>query len=345
MGEVTKIPEPTQQKLKKAKARIRRVGIYARVSTNRQAQLHSMAAQVSELTRFVSNRPEWKLTDIYLDFDSASGTKMRSEFYRMIDDAKNRKVDVIITKSIQRFGRNTVENVETMRTLVESGVVVYFQIEGITSDQPDAELQATRYSALAQADNASHRDERAWGVTRKAQDGTSEMYKRACYGYFKNADGVLAIDREKASVVKEIYSAYLDGASIGGIKKMLEERHIPSPSGGEKWALRTIELILSNEKYYGTIILFKTVMMGYPNSVRVNNMTGAYRERYCITNGVEAIIDEETFHRVQEEKKRRSSFEDGADGKQRKKTKYSSMRDRVSTGTQDAQTVNLEVTS
>ena len=130
MGEVTKIPEPTQQKLKKAKARIRRVGIYARVSTNRQAQLHSMAAQVSELTRFVSNRPEWKLTDIYLDFDSASGTKMRSEFYRMIDDAKNRKVDVIITKSIQRFGRNTVENVETMRTLVESGVVVYFQIEG-----------------------------------------------------------------------------------------------------------------------------------------------------------------------------------------------------------------------
>lgn len=165
MGEVTKIPEPTQQKLKKAKARIRLVGIYARVSTNRQAQLHSMAAQVSELTRFVSNRPEWKLTDIYLDFDSSSGTKMRSEFYRMIDDAKNRKVDVIITKSIQRFGRNTVENVETMRTLVESGVVVYFQIEGITSDQPDAELQATLYSALAQADNASHRDERAWGVT------------------------------------------------------------------------------------------------------------------------------------------------------------------------------------
>ncbi len=140
MGEITQVPEPVQQKLKRAKSRIRRVGIYARVSTNRKAQLHSMAAQVSELTRFVSNRPEWKLTDIYLDFDSASGTKMRSEFYRMIDDAKNRKVDVIITKSIQRFGRNTVENVETMRTLVESGVVVYFQIEGIASDQPDAEL-------------------------------------------------------------------------------------------------------------------------------------------------------------------------------------------------------------
>ena len=252
---------------------------------------------------------------------------MRSEFYRMIDDAKNGKIDVIITKSVQRFGRNTEENIETMRTLVASGVVIYFQIEGISSDQPDSELQATLYSALAQADNASHREDRMWGVTRKAQDGTSEMYKRACYGYIKNPEGVLAIDKEKAAVVKEIYSMYLNGASISGIKKTLEERHIPSPSGGDKWSARTIDMILSNEKYYGTIVLFKTVMVGYPFSVRRDNSTGAYRERYCITNGVESIIDEETFHRVQEEKKRRSSYEEGPDGKRRKTTKYSSKRE------------------
>ena len=327
--EVKRVPESEDYKTKRwrKQARLQNVGIYARVSTNRKAQLHSMAAQVSELTRFVADRPDWLLTDIYLDFDSASGVKMRDEFERMISDAKRGKMDILITKSVQRFGRNTEENIEAMRTLVASGVVLYFQIEGISSDQPDSELQVTLYSALAQADNASRREDRMWGVTQKAQNGTSGMYTRACYGYTKNVDGVLSIDNSKAEVVKMIYRAYLNGASISGIKKMLEEKEIPSPSGGETWSARTIDMILSNEKYYGNIILSKTVMVGYPNSVRKDNSTGAYRERYCITNGVDSIIDEETFQKVQEEKKRRSNFEEGPDGKHRKKTKYSSKRE------------------
>ena len=303
-----------------------KVGIYARVSTSKKAQLHSMSAQASELTRLVARRTDWKLTDIYLDFESASGAKMRDGFYRMLEDAKNKRIDVLITKSVQRFGRNTEENITALRTLVSSGVVVYFVLEGIVSDQPNAEFMASLYSALAEQDNASHREERLWGIKRKAENGTSEMYRRVCYGYYKNKDGVLVIDREKAEVVKSIYSAYLNGASISGIKKMLENKQIPSPTGGEKWAARTIDLILSNEKYYGTIVLFKTVTIKHPYSVRVSNREGNFCDRYVVTNGVDAIIDEETYQRVQEEKKRRSSYEEGPEGKQRRKVKYSSKK-------------------
>lgn len=303
-----------------------RVGIYSRASTNRKTQLYSMSAQVSELTRLVCGRTDWKLTDIYLDFDSASTGGMQSEFKRMLSDAKAGKLDLIITKSIQRFGRNPVES---MRTLVASGTAVCFRIEGITSDIPELELQAALYSALAQAESGQDRQEGAWGVTHEARDGTWEMYKRACYGYTKGRDGALSIDRDRAEVVREIYTAYLGGSSISGIGSMLEERHIPSPTGGEKWPARTIDMMLSNAKYYGTIILFKTMMLGYADSIRGNAPAGAYRkERYYVTDGVDSIIDEETFRMVQAEKNRRSNYEEGPDGKQRKKTRYSSKRSR-----------------
>ena len=323
MGTVRKI-EKTEIERIMERNRTRRVAIYARVSTTKKAQLHSMSQQVSALTQWVHSQTWWELVDIYLDFDSASGMKMRSQFERMIDDAKNHRIDLIVTKSVQRFGRSTVENLEAMRTLIRSGVVVYFQVENTYTDQADAELIVSLASGIAEEDNKSRRNDRMWGVQKRVEDGTSELYRRPCYGYVKQEDGVLTIDREKAQVVRDIFQAYLDGKSIGGIKRMLEERHIPSPTGGEKWPARTIDMLLSNEKYTGEIILYKTVMVGYPNSRRVMNRDSAYKDRYCITNGVEAIIDEETFNRVQEEKKRRSPFEEGPDGKRRRTTKYSS---------------------
>ena len=142
------------------KAWAKRVGIYARVSTNRIGQLRSMAAQVSQLTQFVLSRRDWVLVDVYMDYDSASGSKLRDNFYRMIDDAKAGRLDYIVTKSIQRFGRNTEENLTAMRTLLDSGVVIYFQIEGFESSDSDAELQAALFSGLASADNASRREDR-----------------------------------------------------------------------------------------------------------------------------------------------------------------------------------------
>ena len=326
MDKIIGLQELPEQIDKNAGSRLCRVGIYARASTNWKTQLYSMSAQVSELTRLVSGHSDWKLTDIYLDFDSTSVNEMQSEFRRMINDAKDRKLDLIITKSIQRFGRNPVES---MRTLVASGAAICFRIEGITLDIQSSELQAALYSTLVQADSISDRQEGSWGVTHEARDGIWKMYKRACYGYTKSKNGALSIDRDKAEVVKEIYTAYLSGTSISGIKRMLEERHILSPTGGEKWPARTIDMILSNEKYYGTIILFKTVMMGYVDSIRANSPAGVRLERYYITDGVDSIIDEETFWMVQAEKNHRCSYEDGPDGRQRKKTRYSSKRSKA----------------
>ena len=218
-------------------------------STTKKAQLHSMSQQVSALTQWVHDQPWWELVDIYLDFDSASGMKMRSQFERMIDDAKNHRIDLIVTKSVQRFGRSTVENLDAMRTLIKSGVVVYFQVENTYTDQADAELIVTLASGIAEEDNKSHRNDRMWGVKKRVEDGTSELYRRPCYGYAKQEDGVLTVDWEKARVVREIFQAYLDGHSIGGIKRMLEEKHIPSPTGGEKWPARTIDMTYFLEYY------------------------------------------------------------------------------------------------
>lgn len=300
------------------------VVIYARVSTRSAAQLRSLAAQVSELTRFTASRGTWTLVDIYMDVESASGSASRTEYNRMLQDAKAGKFGIVITKSVQRFGRNTEETLNTMRTLLAAGVIVYFQIEGYASNDKEAELQTALRTGLAAADNASRREDRKWGVQKRIEDGTSEMYKRPCYGYRKTDDGVLVIDRQRAGIVREIFKSYLAGSSILGIKKELESKHILSPTGKETWPLRTIDLMLSNEKYTGTIILFKTVMVNYPYSIRRNNDGGAYRQQFCMTNGVDAIIDEETFKAVQEEKKRRSSYENGPDGKKRKAKKYSS---------------------
>ena len=303
------------------------VGIYARVSTRSAAQLHSMAAQVSQLTRFVASRMDWHLVDIYMDFDSASGSTKRPEFDRMVEDAKAGRIDAVITKSVQRFGRNTEETLTTMRELLAAGVIIYFSIEGYASDSPDAELQTALRTGLAAADNASHREERKWGVQRKIEDGTSELYRRPCYGYKKTKDGVLVIDQPKARIVKEIFDLYLSGESISGIKKNLEQRRIPSPTGKETWPMRTIDMMLSNEKYTGDIVLFKTITVNYPYSVRRSNKGAALHEQFCMTNGVDAVISKETFEAVQSEKKRRSNIViDESGNKQRTGKKYSAKK-------------------
>ena len=303
------------------------VGIYARVSTRSAAQLHSMAAQVSQLTRFVASRNDWRLVDVYMDFESGSGSVKRPEYERMLEDAKAGRIDAVITKSVQRFGRNTEETLSIMRELLAAGVIVYFSIEGYSSDAPEAELQTALRTGLAAADNASHRAEREWGVRRKLEDGTSELYRRPCYGYKKTKDGVLVIDQAKARIVKEVYALYLSGESINGIKRKLEQRHIPSPAGKETWPMRTIDMMLSNEKYTGDILLFKTVIVNYPYSVRRNNRGAQNHEQYCMTNGVDAIISKEIFEAVQLEKQRRSNTVVDENGiKQRTGRKYSAKK-------------------
>ena len=158
------------------------VGIYARVSSHLPSQMHSMSMQVSALTQQVYSLPHWKLPDIYIDFES-SATDNRYHFQRMIDDCRNKKIDLVITKSVSRFGRDTVDGINVIRELKSYGVEVYFDLEELKSFQPDFELQYSIRVAIAQGDREDFHDNIVLSMNQKIMDGTSSIYSRPCYGY------------------------------------------------------------------------------------------------------------------------------------------------------------------
>lgn len=291
----------------------KRVGIYARVSSHLPSQLQSMAMQVSALTQQVYNLPHWQLADIYIDFESG-GTDNRYHFQRMIDDARNKRIDLIITKSVSRFGRDTVDGLNAIRELKACGVEVYFDLEELKSFQPDFELQYSLRAAIAQGEREDFRDNIVLSMNQKILDGTSSLYSRPCYGYRKDSDGSLLIVPEEAENVQLIFKLYLSGESIFGIIRELERRNIPSPTGKPKWCRRAVDTLLSNEKYRGGSTATTALMSDDPRNKQ--------RAKYLYSEHHEAIIDEQTFIAVAEEKQRRSNIESDENGIRRKKTRY-----------------------
>lgn len=300
----------------------KKVGIYCRVSSAAQTQMNSLAQQASFFVRMVSKRYDWHLEDIYIDVKSGETAGQRSEFQRMLEDCQERKLDIILTKSISRFGRNTEDSIKALRLLKAVGVTVVFDAENLDTSSSDSELMVTILSAYAEAENDSRRRNQYWSIIKQLENGTSSMYNRACYGYKKGEAGELLINEEEAVVVQEIFKMYLSGSSIVGIQKELEHRQIPSPTGKEKWCKRSIDTLLSNEKYIGDAVVFKTYTK---SNVRVSNKDGSH-DRYTINGNHPAIISQEMFQAVQKEKQRRSNVERGDGGAKRKGTKYSSKR-------------------
>ena len=291
--------------------REKRVGIYCRVSTNDTEQLNSLAIQVSALTRLVAATPQWLLVDVYMDIASSKTGASRKEFARMLDDCKSKKLEIIITKSISRFGRDTVETLEALRQMRDFGVRVVFEQENLDTADTDSELMISIVESFAQAENESRSENIKWGLKQKAASGTSKLYDRKCYGYDHDEDGRLIINEEEAESVRKIFRWYLDGKSILGIMKELEEQGIQSPTGKEKWPKRTIDVLLSNEKYTGNVRLFDSEKRDV---------------QYVSENNHPAIISTETFQAVQMEKMKRSNVNRGKDGTQRKNKKYSSKK-------------------
>lgn len=227
-----------------------------------------------------------------------------------IDDPNNTHVSRTRHGAISRFGRDTVEVVSTLRELNQLGVNVIFENDNIDTDQEDSELIITIISAVAQAENESRRQNIQWGMTRRAEDGTSGFYRRRCYGYEHDENGKLAIKPDEAEIVRHVYAAYLEGRSFHAIARELTEKGVPSPNGKAQWCNRTVDIMLSNEKYAGDVILFKTVSAaelfgeGHTEIDR--------RKTYKISESHPAIISKEGFERVQQMKAKRS----------RKKTDY-----------------------
>jgi site-specific DNA recombinase len=224
------------------------------VRNNRPATRH----RFDYYTKYIQSKPEWAFVKVYTDEGiSALNTKHRDGFNEMISDALDGKIDLIVTKSVSRFARNTVDSLTTVRKLKEKGIEVYFEKEGIATLDSKGELLITIMSSLAQEESRSISENVTWGQRKRFADGKVSVAYGKFLGYCKGADGVMEIVPEEAEIVRCIYRQFVQGKTTNAIAAGLTRRGVPTPGGKEKWQAATIESILTNEKYKGAALLQK----------------------------------------------------------------------------------------
>ena len=284
----------------------KRVAAYCRVSTDSEEQLNSYEAQKSYYTQKIADSPDWEMAGIYAD-EGISGTSMkkRTEFKKMITACKRGHIDLIITKSLSRFARNTVDCLETVRLLKANGIGVYFEKENINTLTESSEFLITLFSGFAQAESESLSKNVAWGWRKSAEAGNVYFQYKRMLGYRKGTDGQPEIVPEEAEIIRRIYRRYLAGCSLGQIKQELEQDNIPTAQKVERWSSAVIHNILTNEKYMGDALLQKTYITDCITKKVKKNM--GERPMYYVENNHPAIISREMFDQVQKEMTRRSS--------------------------------------
>lgn len=292
----------------------RRVAGYARVSTDSDEQFTSYEAQVDYYTRFIQSNPDWEFVEVYTDEGiSGTNTKHRDGFNRMIKDALDGKIDLIVTKSVSRFARNTVDSLVTIRKLKEHGVECYFEKEGIYTFDGKGELLITIMSSLAQEESRSISENITWGQRKSFSDGKVHLAYKRFLGYEKGEDGSPAIVEKEASVVRLIYRLFLEGKTQAGICKYLEDLGLRSPGGKEKWSKTTITSILTNEKYKGDALLQKTFTVDFLQKKMKANEGEV--PQYYVENSHPAIIEPDEWELVQMEFARRKALGNTYSGK------------------------------
>lgn len=282
----------------------RRVAAYARVSTDSDEQLSSYEAQVDFYTRHIKSNPEWEFAGVYTDEGiSGTNTKKRDGFNRMVADALAGRIDLILTKSISRFARNTVDTLTAIRKLKEKKVEVYFEKENIYTLDAKGEVMITIMSSLAQEESRSISENVTWGKRRSMEEGKFSLAYKHFLGYEKGEDGLPQIVEKEAETVREIYRLFLEGKTVRMIAEHLTGRGVPTPMGKTNWSVSTIMSILTNEKYKGDALLQKTYTADFLTK-RIKKNHGEVPQ-YYIQNSHPAIIDQETFELVQQEIERR----------------------------------------
>ena len=285
----------------------RRVAAYARVSTSSEEQLTSYEAQVDYYTRFIQSKPEWEFVRVYTDEGiSAVNTKKREGFNQMVRDALDGKIDLIVTKSVSRFARNTVDSLVTVRKLKEKGVEVYFEKENIYTLDSKGELLITIMSSLAQEESRSISENVTWGQRKRFADGKVSLPYSHFLGYRKGDNGLPEIVPEEAETVRWIYSLFLSGKTTGSIASLLTREGIPTPAGKKKWAASTVESILKNEKYKGDALLQKAFTVDFLTKKQKKNEGEV--PQYYVENSHPAIIDPAEWKLVQRELERRKAI-------------------------------------
>ncbi len=300
-----------------------RVAAYARVSTEQEEQQNSYQVQIDYYTDLINKKKEWTLAGIFADEGiSGTQTKKRTEFNRMIRMCKNKKIDLIICKSISRFARNTVDCLEYVRQLKNLGIGVIFEKENINTLTMTSEFIISLYGSFAQAESESISKNVSWGVEKSFREGKVRYNYKYLLGYKKGIDGKPEIIPEEAETIKEIFSMFLDGASLESISKNLESRGRLTKQGGTSWSKASILNILQNEKYAGDALLQKTYTTDCISHRTVRN--NGERAKYLVTDAHDAIIDRDTFNRVQTELARRNSKRKKSDKTITEQGKYSS---------------------
>ena len=302
---IVMIPARTQEEIKKA-AKCLKVAAYCRVSTDDKEQKTSYEAQIQYYTDKINKNPEWQMAGIFAD-EGITGTqaKKRPEFLKMIRLCRQGKIDIILTKSLSRFARNTVDSLNYIRELRTLGIAVISEKENINTLTAESEMLITIMSCFAQAESESISKNVAWGIRQSFKNGNVPMQYARLLGYQKGKNDLPEIVPDEAEIVREIFRRYLDGASMEQIAESLNSRGLTTKGSGSPYRKIVIQRILTNEKYTGDALLQKTYITDcITKKSRKNN---GELPMYLVKNHHEPIISRADFNRVQEEMARRSA--------------------------------------
>lgn len=299
---------------------MKKVVAYCRVSTDSEDQNNSLQNQKAYFERHINDNEEWSLTRIYADEGiTGTSTKKRKQFNQMIRDAENGKIDIILTKEVSRFARNTVDALQYTRKLKAMGIEVYFLLDNISTADKDGELRLTIMSSLAQEEARKISERCTWGAKRSMEKGV--VFGNVVLGYYLENGKITGINPKEAEIVKSIFHKYLyEEKGFFTIGRELMEKGIKTSRGNSKWYATTIKQILTNEKYCGDLKQGKTYIPNYLDKKTKKNK--GEREFVTIKNHHEPIISREDFEKVQEEIKRRHRETVKDDNKRRHSSKY-----------------------
>ena len=287
-----------------------RVAAYCRVSTDNEEQASSYEVQIEHYTAYINNNPEWEMAGIFADEGiTGTNTKKRAEFNRMIGECMSGRIDMVITKSISRFARNTLDCLKYIRLLKDKNIPVYFEKENINSMDSKGEIMLTIMASLAQQESQSLSQNVKLGIQYRYQQGEIQINHNRFLGYTKDETKHLVIVPEEAEVVKRIFREYLEGASLLQIGRGLEADGILTAAGKQKWRPETLRKILLNEKYIGDALLQKTYTVDFLSKKRVVN--NGIVPQYYVENSHEAIVPRELFTQVKDEMQHRVNLNTG----------------------------------
>ena len=304
---VTVIEPKKSTVVDKEKYRQKRVAAYCRVSTGSDEQLNSYETQKAVYSEMIASRTDWCLAGIYAD-EGISGTRAdkRQRFQDMINDCLKGKIDYIITKSVSRFARNTVDCLEYVRMLKARGIGIYFEEQNIDTLKNDSELYLVIYAGFAQSESESISKNITWSVRKKFEEGKVMIPYKKMLGYKKGTDGNPEIVPEEAALVERIFKMYLAGETPRSISETLRNENIIVPNKSLSFTAGMITNILSNIKYTGDAILQQTITVDCITKTRIKN-TGEEVPMYYVHNSHPAIISRELYNKAQEEKARRNT--------------------------------------